>query len=85
MSAVLDHHGDHDHAHDHPQGWRRWVYATNHKDIGTLYLWFSFAMLLVGGVNALQMALLYGAIGCIADGATWVAATEEDEEALTRW
>ncbi|MCL4775697.1 MAG: cytochrome c oxidase subunit I, partial [Burkholderiaceae bacterium] len=27
----------------------------NHKDIGTMYLWFSFAMLLVGGVNALLL------------------------------
>ena len=53
--AHDDHGHDHDHAHDHPYGFMRWVTTTNHKDIGTMYLWFSFTMFLVGGVMALMI------------------------------
>ena len=33
----------------------RWITTTNHKDIGTMYLWFSFTMFIVGGAMALAI------------------------------
>ena len=49
---------DHHDAHDHtPTGWKRWVYSTNHKDIGVMYLIFAVFAGIVGTFFSVLMRI----------------------------
>ena len=54
MSIEATHAAEHEH---HPTGWRRWLYSTNHKDIGTMYLVLAIAAGLIGGVFSVLMRM----------------------------
>ena len=43
--------------HSHPHGWRRYMYSTNHKDIGTLYLIFAITAGCIGGLMSIFIRL----------------------------
>ena len=63
MSSVIESHHD-DHHHGRAKGLMRWLLTTNHKDIGTLYLWFSFAMFLIGGAWQWLLGPSFSSLGC---------------------
>ena len=71
-AATHDAHAHVDHAH-HPTGWRRWVYSTNHKDIGTMYLVFALIAGVIGASLsiAIRMELQYPEIQLFHDSHTF--------------
>jgi cytochrome c oxidase subunit 1 len=45
------------HHNDHPTGLKRFLFSTNHKDIGSLYLMFALAGGIVGGALSIAMRM----------------------------
>jgi cytochrome c oxidase subunit 1 len=54
--GAHEHHAAHEEHHT-PSGWRRFVYSTNHKDIGTMYLVFAMVAGVIGALMSVAMRM----------------------------
>ena len=63
----------HDH-HGAPTGFvKRWLYSTNHKDIGTMYIIFAIVAAFIGGAMSIymRMELMNPGVQYMEDGHVW--------------
>ena len=56
-AAAPGAHEAHAHEHHTPTGWRRFVYSTNHKDIGTMYLVFAMMAGIIGAFMSIAIRM----------------------------
>jgi cytochrome c oxidase subunit 1 len=63
-----------EHYHGAPSGFvKRWLYSTNHKDIGTMYIIFAIIAAFIGGAMSIYMRaeLMHPGVQYMADGHVW--------------
>ena len=63
-----------EHHHGAPSGFvKRWLYSTNHKDIGTMYIIFAIIAAFIGGAMSIYMRaeLMHPGVQYMADGHVW--------------
>ena len=63
-----------EHHHGAPSGFvKRWLYSTNHKDIGTMYIIFAIIAAFIGGAMSIYMRaeLRHPGVQYMADGHVW--------------